>query len=329
MAVSTIGGMIAFMSVTKAGSAISTPKVSKAPDWIDDLRASLDNELRLQHRMDQLEQLEQLRQARDAMIDAAAMRKYVELRGNDLQTQKNILQQKINDQPTAPGREEWMRTRQTKNRLQHQLTDLNKQLTDLNNKVESLMAREEERLGDYMRLRAEAEASQAAVELFDAARASALNELTASGVLDDVSDQPYQEAQRIWLKLQDEEFIVCSGGLLDRTWMIVQSLFVPTVPVAAVLAAAAAEDAENAVLQLYQWERDRLLTLAKGAGAAAVTVLAGLIATGFGGKTGVTSITLLVAAPLVVILLFWAGFLLAGLRGLADQYPIAREMVER
>jgi predicted nucleic acid-binding Zn-ribbon protein len=193
----------------------------------------------------------------------------------------------------------------------------------------SLRAEEEERTVAYRRLQAEAEASQAAVDRFETARAEAIKELTTSGVLDGTSAQPDYEAHRIWLKLQAEQFIVCSGGLLDRIWMILQSLFIPTVPVATVLTAATAEDAADAVLQLYMWERDRLLTLAKGAGGAAVTVLAGLIATGFAGKTGVNSATIFVAAPLVAILLFWAGFLLAGLRGLADQYPIARELAER
>lgn len=324
------------MSVARDNSVVPRPK---APDWIHDLRASLDRESRPQQR---LLQLEQLMQARDAMIDAATLRKLVELNENDLQRQKselqqqiNALQQRIDDLPKA-GAAEKVRSMRIAAEPKRQLTELNTQIAELNTqladaseRLELLQAREEKRCIDYRRLQAQVKASQAAVERLDAAHAGALDQLTASGALDDVSNQQYQEAQRIWLELQDEEFIVCSGGLLDRSWMIVQSLFVPTVPVAAVLAAAAAQDAEDAVLQLYQWERDRLLTLAKGAGAAAVTVLAGLIATGFGGKTGVTSATLLVAAPLVVILLFWAGFLLTGLRGLADQYPIAREMVER
>jgi hypothetical protein len=87
--------------------------------------------------------------------------------------------------------------------------------------------------------------------------------------------------------------------------------------------------AQMTILQLYEWERDRLLTLAKGAGAAALTVLAGLIAAGFGGKSGTNSVSFFVAAPLVALLLLWGGFVLAGLRSLADQYPLALELVRR
>lgn len=124
--------------------------------------------------------------------------------------------------------------------------------------------------------------------------------------------------------------VVCPGGLLDRFWIVLRSWFLPSVPVWAVLIAATTGDsAEAAVLQLYEWERDRLLTLAKGAGGAAVTVLAGLLATGFGGKTGVNSVTFFVAAPLVGILLLWGGFVLAGLRSLAEQYPVALELVRQ
>jgi hypothetical protein len=124
------------------------------------------------------------------------------------------------------------------------------------------------------------------------------------------------------------ELVVSPGGLLDRTWIMLQSLFVPIVPIWVVLTAAMTGDsAEAAILQLYEWERDRLLTLAKGAAGAAVTVLAGLIAAGFGGKAGVNSVTFFVAVPLVAILLFWGGFVLARLRNLAEQYPASLELV--
>jgi hypothetical protein len=360
------------MSVAKNDSTISTPTVSKAPDWIDDLCALLDHQRRLQRHLLNRDQLEHLTRARDAMIDAVTRRKSVEQRiaqdmnvlqqqKDDLEQQKDALQQQINAlrQQSNVLQQQWDDLRQQKNDLRQQigrpttspetlvigltLQGLNAKLAKLDKPSESLRVREEalrvekesvlaevrERTAEYKRLRTQTKDSQAAVERDETARAAAIDALKKSGVLDDESEQPYYEAERIWLKLQDKDFIACSDGLLDGTWMILQSLFIPTVPVAAVLAAATVDDASGAVLQLYEWERNRLLTLAKGAGGAAVTVLAGLIATGFAGKTGVNSVTLFVAAPLVAILLFWAGFLLAGLRSLADQYPIACELVER
>lgn len=372
VAMSTIGGMVAPVSVTKSDSATSTPRASKVPGWIDDLRASPDYQQRLQQRLRQLDQLQQLKNARDAMIDAATRRKYFQMQieqqmialqqqQTDLQQQMDELQQQMDElqqqmgdlrhqkndlrpQTDHPGKKgELARIERAVFELHGQFIGLNTRRQSLRAeeeslraeeeslraKEESLRAKDEERTVAYGRLQAKAKASQAAVERFEAARAGAIDELWAAGALDDLGAQPYHEAQRIWLELQEEKFIVCSGGFLDRTWMILRSLFIPTVPVATVLAAATAEDAADAVLQLYMWERDRLLTLAKGAGGAAVTVLAGLIATGFAGKTGANSVTLFVAAPLVLILLFWAGFLLTGIRGLADQYPIARELVGR
>ncbi|HEY2129105.1 MAG TPA: hypothetical protein VGH77_18150 [Streptosporangiaceae bacterium] len=356
------------MSITKNNSTNSTPKISRAPRWINDIRVSLDHRRRLQQRLDQSDQLEHLTRARDAMIDAVARRKSVEKQMTVLQQQKADLQQQmtmlqqqmtvlqqqkadlqqrkaeLREQMTHPGgngeltsvESALLALRGPSKKLDAQWDVLraedgslqSKEATWLGEKI-SLMVEEEQRTHEYVRLRTNAEASQAEVERFEAARADAINELTTSGVLDGMSGQPDYEVQQIWLELQAEEFIVWSGGLLDRIWMVLQSLFMPTVPIASILVAASAEDPADTVLQLYQWERNRLLTLAKGAGGAAATVIAGLIATGFARKAGVNSITLFVVAPLVAILLLWAGFLLTGLRGLADQYTIARELVER
>jgi hypothetical protein len=105
--------------------------------------------------------------------------------------------------------------------------------------------------------------------------------------------------------------------------MRLRSLFVPSVSIAAVAAAAGTDDAATAVLQFYTWERDRLLTLAKGAAGAAVTVLTGLIAAGIEGKFASNSAVLFLASALVGILLLWGGFLLTGLRRLAEEYTTA------
>ena len=117
-----------------------------------------------------------------------------------------------------------------------------------------------------------------------------------------------------------------SGQLLDRAWMRLRSLFVPSVSLAAVLAAPDTADPAAAILQLYTWERDRLLTLAKGAAGAAITVFTGLIAAAVVGKIVNSPPVLFMAASLVVGLLFWGGFLLTGLRRLAEEYAAALDL---
>ena len=113
------------------------------------------------------------------------------------------------------------------------------------------------------------------------------------------------------------------GQRLDNAWIRLRSLFVPSVSLAAVRAASRTDDAAAAILQLYDWERDRLLTLAKGTAGAAVTVLTGLIATAVEEKTKLNAITLVPTAALVVVLLGWSGFILTGLRRLAEDYSTA------
>jgi Leucine-rich repeat (LRR) protein len=113
------------------------------------------------------------------------------------------------------------------------------------------------------------------------------------------------------------------GEMLDRAWMRLRSLFVPSVSLAAVLAAEKADDPATAILQLYSWERDRLMTLAKGTAGAAITVLAGFIAAAVEGKAAGSRATLFPAAALVATLLIWGGFLLTGLRRLAEEYTAA------
>jgi hypothetical protein len=132
--------------------------------------------------------------------------------------------------------------------------------------------------------------------------------------------------------LREVVFVAPSPGwsdeLLDRAWMRLRPLFVPSVSLAAVLAAANTGDSAAAVLQLYTWERDRLLTLAKGAAGAAITVLTGLIATAIIGKVVAGDIVLSLVAVLIVGLLFWGGFILVGLRLLAEEYTTALDLME-
>jgi len=119
------------------------------------------------------------------------------------------------------------------------------------------------------------------------------------------------------------------GEWLDRTWMRIRSLFVPSVSLAAILMAADTKDSAAAVLQLYAWERDRLLTLAKGAAGAAVTVLIGIIATATEGKSNGNAAALWLSSILVVILLLWGGFLLIGIRRLSEEYTAALSLMEQ
>jgi hypothetical protein len=119
-------------------------------------------------------------------------------------------------------------------------------------------------------------------------------------------------------------------SLLNRLWRRLRSLFIPSVAVASVLRTRVvrSQDKRNeAVQQLYTWERDRLLTLAKGLAAAAVTVVTGLIAAALEGKVTAPGYVVYLAALLVAELLSWSGFIVTGLRRLAEEYPVALGLV--
>lgn len=116
------------------------------------------------------------------------------------------------------------------------------------------------------------------------------------------------------------------GELLDRTWVRLRPLFVPSVSLDEILAAVNLvnrSDSAATILQLYTWERERLLILAKGTAGAAITVLTGLIAAAVEGKFTGSVVVLFLAAALVVGLLLWGCFLLAGLRRIAKEYATA------
>jgi hypothetical protein len=115
---------------------------------------------------------------------------------------------------------------------------------------------------------------------------------------------------------------------LDRLWARLRSLFIPSVSVAAILSSHAAADPDGAIANLYTWERDRLLTLAKGMAAAAVTVLTGLIAAAVEGNVKAAPVIIYLAAALVALLLAWGAFILTGLRRLAEEYALAIELIK-
>lgn len=121
---------------------------------------------------------------------------------------------------------------------------------------------------------------------------------------------------------------VPADDLLDRLWARLRSLFIPSVSVQALLNTISATSPDDAVAKLYDWERDRLLTLAKGAAAAAITVLTGLIAAAVEGNVKAQPVLIYLAAVLVGILLAWGAFILTGLRRLAEEYALALEIVD-
>jgi hypothetical protein len=166
-----------------------------------------------------------------------------------------------------------------------------------------------------------------------------LGNLTKLGVLD-LNDNPLKGLPpRLALRagallvtgrlaVLPEESDTWPGQFLDRAWMGLRSLFVPSVSLAAVLAVPHTAERAAAVLQLYSWERDRLMTLAKGSAGAAITVLTALIATAVEGKVATGPGVLYLAAALVAGLLLWGGFLLTGLRRLAEEYSIALDITK-
>jgi hypothetical protein len=108
----------------------------------------------------------------------------------------------------------------------------------------------------------------------------------------------------------------------ERTWARVRSLFVPTVSVVAIWDLIGMANADDAVRQLYDWERERLFTLAKGLGAAAVGVVTTLLVDAAQGNSAGGG-WFWAASVFAVLLLVWAGFILTGLRRLAEEYPVA------
>jgi len=103
-------------------------------------------------------------------------------------------------------------------------------------------------------------------------------------------------------------------------------LFIPSVTVAAIEEIRDLGDRPSVVLQLFTWERDRLLTLAKGMGGAAVTVLTGLIAAAATGQPSSRNI-IFFASGFFFELLVWGGWLLVKLHLFAEQYPAALRRV--
>lgn len=116
------------------------------------------------------------------------------------------------------------------------------------------------------------------------------------------------------------------GDWRERAWARTRSLFVPTVSVVAVCDLIGTADVEAAAKALYDWERDRLFTLAKGLGAAAIGVVTTLLVNAAEGKHAPAPAVWL-AAAFAALLLLWGGFILTGLRRLAEEYPLALTLI--
>jgi phage shock protein A len=213
-------GKVAPMSVMKRVSMIFRAKANKALDRMEDPRETLDYSYQ--------RQLEMLTQVRRGVADVATSRKRVELQMNTLRQQQNKLEGQAK-QALGAGREDLAREALSRRAA------LQSQLTDLENQYHSLQADEEKLTVASQRLQAKVEAFRMQKETIKAtytaaeaqsrigeavsgiseemgdvgmavqraqdktaqmqARAGAIDELMASGALDDVTGTPRDDIQ--------------------------------------------------------------------------------------------------------------------------------------
>jgi phage shock protein A len=213
-------GMVALMGVMKRVSLIFKSKANKALDKMEDPRETLDYSYQTQ--------LELLQKVRRGVADVATSRKRVELQINQLQQSSDKLERQAKDALSA-GREDLARDALTRKAgVQSQISDLNTQYT-------SLQAEEEKLTGASQRLQAKVDAFRTKKETIKAtytaaeaqtrineaftgiseemgdvgmaiqraedkteqmkARAGAIDELMASGALDDAISGPRDDIQ--------------------------------------------------------------------------------------------------------------------------------------
>ena len=209
------------MSVVKRVSMIFKAKANKALDRMEDPRETLDYSYQ--------RQLEMLTQVRRGVADVATSRKRVELQMNSLQQQQAKLDGQAR-QALGSGREDLAREALTRK------SALQTQISDLQTQYQSLQADEEKLTAASQRLQSRVEAFRTQKETIKAtytaaeaqtrigeavsgiseemgdvgmavqraqdktaqmqARAGAIDELMASGALDDVTGQPNDDIQR-------------------------------------------------------------------------------------------------------------------------------------
>ncbi len=212
--------MVALMGVMKRVSLIFKSKANRALDKMEDPRETLDYSYQTQ--------LELLQKVRRGVADVATSRKRVELQINQLQQSSDKLDRQARDALSA-GREDLARDALTRKAgVQTQMSDLNTQYT-------SLQGEEEKLTGASQRLQAKVDAFRTKKETIKAtytaaeaqtrineaftgiseemgdvgmaiqraedkteqmkARAGAIDELMASGALDDVVSGPRDDIQ--------------------------------------------------------------------------------------------------------------------------------------
>jgi phage shock protein A len=213
--------MVAPMSVVKRVSMIFKAKANKALDRMEDPRETLDYSYQ--------RQLEMLTQVRRGVADVATSRKRLELQMNTLQQQQAKLDGQAR-KALGMGREDLAREALTRK------SGLQSQIADLQTQYQSLQADEEKLTAASQRLQAKVEAFRTQKETIKAtytaaeaqtrigeavsgiseemgdvgmavqraqdktaqmqARAGAIDELMASGALEDVTAQPNDDIQR-------------------------------------------------------------------------------------------------------------------------------------
>ncbi|MGI8612881.1 MAG: PspA/IM30 family protein [Nocardioidaceae bacterium] len=209
------------MSIMKRLNLIFQSKANKALDRAEDPRETLDYSYQ--------KQLELLQKVRRGVADVATSRKRIELQVTQLQQQEDKLQGQA-QQALAAGREDLAREALTRRAgLQTQLGDLQTQHANLqaeeekltlasqrlNAKVESFRTRKETIKATYTAAQAQTKINEAfsgvSEEMGDVglaiqraedktatmqARAGAIDELLASGALEDLSGQPNDDISR-------------------------------------------------------------------------------------------------------------------------------------
>jgi phage shock protein A len=213
-------GTYAPMSVMKRVSLIFKSKANKALDRMEDPRETLDYSYQ--------RQLEMLAKVRRGVADVATSRKRVELQMNQINAQSDKLDKQARD-ALAAGREDLAREALTrKSAAQGQLNDLQAQYAQLQGeeekltmasqrlqvKVDTFRTRKETIKATYTAAEAQTRINEAfsgiSEEMGDVgmaiqraedktaqmqARAGAIDELLASGALDDVSGAPHDDIQ--------------------------------------------------------------------------------------------------------------------------------------
>ena len=205
-------GKVAPMSVMKRVSMIFRAKANKALDRMEDPRETLDYSYQ--------RQLEMLTQVRRGVADVATSRKRVELQMNSLRKNQNRLEGQAK-QALGAGREDLAREALGRRAA------LQSQLTDLENQYQSLQADEEKLTVASQRLQAKVEAFRMQKETikatYTAAEAQSRIGEAVSGISEEMGDvgMAVQRAQDKTAQMQARagaiDELMASGALNDMT----------------------------------------------------------------------------------------------------------------